>query len=252
MPKDAPDYDMFDAPRSTTRAGRKATARQERNQDRRKKGPDRSYAPLEPRNDTQADYLNVLRESEQVFGIGPAGTGKTYMAARVAIRMVLDNKKEKVCVARPSVGKKKHALGFRPGNQDDKLADWMVEIMAGFKAEASASTIDAMKKAGKIEFLAFETLRGRSLPNAVVILTEAQNCDLDDLKLFLTRIGENTTVIVEGDPSQSDIPDSGLERVLDMIEDFDISADVIEFTEDDVVRSATAKAWVVAFAKATG
>jgi phosphate starvation-inducible PhoH-like protein len=252
MPRDSVNEDFFDTPRRTTnRAGRKAAARQERKTQKATKLFVSKSEPLIPRNENQGDYLAALNESDQVFGIGPAGTGKTYMAARVGIRSVMDGRKDKICIARVTIAKKKHALGFRHGNQNDKIADWVVPIMDGFKAECSKTTIEAMVKSGKIEFLAFETLRGRSLENCFVLLDEAQNCDLDDLKLFLTRIGEATTVVVCGDPSQTDIPDSGLEKVLDMIDDYDIDADVVEFTEDDVVRSATAKAWVKAFSALT-
>jgi phosphate starvation-inducible PhoH-like protein len=248
MPRDSANEDFFDQPRRpSNRASRKAAAREERKTQKAVKAPVHRSEPLVPRNETQADYLAALHDSDQVFGIGPAGTGKTYMAARVGIRAVMDGRKEKICIARVTIAKKKHALGFRPGNQNDKIADWVVPIMDGFKAECSKTAIEAMVKAGKIEFLAFETLRGRSLEKCFVLLDEAQNCDLDDLKLFLTRIGDDTTVVVCGDPTQTDIPDSGLEQVLDMVDDYNIDADVIEFTEDDVVRSATAKAWVKAF-----
>mgnify|MGYP003386301460 CR=1 FL=1 len=248
---------FFDNPKSAmSRRASKAQARHDRRQEKTKQRS-AGYArqPLEARNENQADFLESLRSAEQVFAIGPAGVGKTYLAARVGIRAVLEGTKDKVMIARATAAKSKHKLGFRPGDQNAKIADWMVPVMDGFKAEVSAATIESLTKAGKIEFLAFETMQGRSLPNAFVILDEAQNCDLDDLRLFLTRIGDNSVVVVCGDHTQvgmSGITDSGLERVVNMVDDFDIEADVIEFTEDDVVRSATAKAWVKAFARLTG
>lgn len=235
----------FDAPR-TSRSSRKAAQRNERRQSKASRESHRA-PPLVGLNPNQCDYIEALRESDQVFGIGPAGAGKTYIAARTAIRKILDGEKEVLMIARPTVSKKKHGQGFLPGKLDAKLAPWMIPIMTGIKAECSQGTIDRLMAEGKIEFLSFEHMRGRSLENAVVILDEAQNCDLGDLKLFLTRIGENTQVIVCGDETQTDIPDSGLSSVLDMIDDFDVPAEVIEFSEDDVVRSPIAKAWVKAF-----
>ena len=152
-------------------------------------------------------------------------------------------------LARPSVTKAKHRLGFRPGKQADKIEDWMVPIMQGFQAEVSASTLTNMRQQGRIEFLAFETLRGRSLENAGVILDEAQNCDLSDLKLFLTRQGDGTSVVVCGDLEQTDIPDSGLETVINMLDDdrLNIDAGLVEFGDEDIVRSVRVKQWVKAF-----
>jgi phosphate starvation-inducible PhoH-like protein len=240
--------DLLDPP-VMTRASRKALARRQRKDEKTSRRPVERRVPLAPRNERQGEYLQALHDCDQVFGVGPAGTGKTYLAARWAIRQVLDRRKECVVICRPTAAKPKHRLGFRPGNQDEKVADWLVPIMDGFKDECGAATIAKMKIAGQIEFAAFETMRGRTFRNAVVILDEAQNCDMGDLRLFLTRIGEGSQVIVDGDLDQIDIDDPGLEKVLDMVEEFDLDADVIEFEPEDVVRSAIARGWVGAFAR---
>jgi len=237
-------------PGQAGRIARKAAARKERQENRAKKAhPTRAAVPLTARNETQADFLEALRENPQVFAIGPAGTGKTYIASRWAIRQLLDGNVDRVFVARPTVAKAKHRLGALPGDQKEKLSPWLVPIMDAFKVECSATTLDRLQQDGQIEFLSFEHLRGRTLDNAVVVLDEAQNCDVGDLKLFLTRIGDRTQVIVSGDVDQVDITDSGLSTVLDMIDRFDMTPDVIEFAVEDVVRSATAKEWVAAFAR---
>lgn len=237
---------FFDEPRGSTRSSRKAKARHQRRTER--KAPEVASLPeFQPLNQTQADLFEALKESPQVFVVGPAGTGKTYVAARHAMRQLLQGKTESIVLSRATVARRKHQLGFRPGKQDDKMADWMVPIMFGLKAECSTASIEKLRREGKIEFMPFETMRGRSIENAILILDEAQNCDIQDLKLFLTRVGENTQVIVAGDTDQVDIDDSGFETVLDMIEAHDMSAEIIEFDESDVVRSATAKEWVTAF-----
>ncbi len=248
--------DFFENPyqKLHPRIARKASKRRQRNEDREQRHSTRQDThhraePLAPRNAVQADLIEALNTGDQVFTVGPAGTGKTYVVARHAIRRLLDDRTAKIVVTRVAVSKKKHRLGFRPGNQDEKIADWLVPLLDGFKAETSAKTIEALQRAGRIEYVPFETLRGRSFEDAIVICDEAQNLDFSDFKLFLTRIGERSQVIVTGDPDQCDLEgeESGLVKILDMIEDYEIPADVIEFDEDDVVRSETARLWVKAF-----
>lgn len=205
--------------------------------------------PLEPLNDAQADYMDALEDCSQVFAIGGAGTGKTYIAARHAIRQVLDGNKQRLVIARPTVSKPKHQLGFLPGNLDEKLLPWLVPLMDAMKEETSPNEIQKLQKSGQLSFLSFEHLRGRSIKDAVIILDEAQNCDISDLRLFLTRIGKYSQVIICGDIDQVDIPDSGLDAVVDMVLDYNMSAEIIEFGDQDVVRSKIAAEWVRAFSK---
>jgi len=203
--------------------------------------------PLTPKTETQKYYLECLDNNSQVFAYGGAGTGKTYIASRYAIRKLVENKYEKLIIARPTVANRRHELGFLPGNLEAKLRPWLVPILSSFADEVSPSDIDRLKNLGKIEFLSFEHMRGRTFNDSVIILDEAQNCSYSDLKLFLTRIGENSLTIVNGDIDQIDISDSGLEKVIDLIYDYDLDVDVVEFTEEDVVRSKEAKVWVTAF-----
>lgn len=221
------------------RAARK-TARQERQKARTPK-------PLQPKTETQREYLECLAECDQVFAIGGAGTGKTYIASRHAVKMLNEGKTERVVICRPSVSKAKHRQGFLPGGPFAKQRPWLIPLLEAMKEECGVSSLDRLMSAGQVEFMAFEYMRGRSIPNAVVILDEAQNCDLGDLRMFLTRIGEGSQVIICGDVDQVDIDDSGLATVIEMIYDFDIAASVIEFGPGDVVRSAIAKEWVKAF-----
>lgn len=212
------------------------------------------YKPLVARSENQQHLIDALRESTQVFAIGPAGTGKTYVPARLAAQQLKQNRIEKIYIARPTVAPKRHAQGFLPGKLEQKLAPWLVPILDAIKDEVSANTLKQWMDDKKVEFLSFEHLRGRTLADCWVILDEAQNCTLSDLKLFLTRKGDNSIYVVSGDTEQVDgeaIPDSGLETVVDMIDTYDLSPDIVEFDEDDVVRSADAKEWVKAFSRAS-
>lgn len=211
-----------------------------------------NYRPLSARTETQREYIEALQESTQVFAIGPAGTGKTYIPARLAAQALKNKRIEKIYIARPTVAPKRHSQGFLPGKLEQKLAPWLVPILDAMKEEVSAATLKQWMDDKTVEFLSFEHLRGRTLRDCWVILDEAQNCTIADLKLFLTRKGEDSVYVIAGDTDQVDgeaIPDSGLAPVIDMIERFDLSPEIVEFDEEDVVRSADAKEWVKAFSR---
>lgn len=208
--------------------------------------------PFEPLGVIQEQLFDSLAEDSQTITIGPAGTGKTYVPARYAARLLRLKKIDKICIARPTVSDSAHKLGFLPGKLDQKLAPWLVPIMDAFKDEFHAEELKNYRAAEQIEFISFEHLRGRTLKNCFVLLDEAQNCTYGDLKLFLTRKGENSQFVVTGDTSQIDLPKtipSGLPIIVDIVEKYDLSPTIVKFTEDDVVRSEDAKEWVSAFVK---
>lgn len=211
------------------------------------KKPTKVFMELVARNVHQQDYINALKVHNQVFVTGPAGTAKTYIAARHAMQMKKAGKVEQIIIGRATVAKRKHQLGAVTGDESEKMERWVVPFYDGFRDEMLQSDLTKMKNVGELEFVSFETLRGRTFKNAVVILTEAASCDFDDLHLFLTRQGQGSQVIVEGDLDQPDIPDSGYPRVISMLKKYKISAKLIEFTEDDVVRDPRVKEWVIAF-----
>lgn len=236
----------------------KFLTRRERKQLKKRKGKVASpqmdikpgYKPLVAKTATQADYIDSLETSTQIFAIGPAGTGKTYIPARVAARKLKQKLIEKIYIARPTVSAKRHQQGFLPGKLDQKLAPWLVPILDAIKDEVNPKTLEDWMNTKQVEFVSFEHLRGRTLKNCFVILDEAQLCTFADLKLFLTRKGENSVYVVTGDLDQTEdevIPDSGLGPVVDMIVMYDMTPDLIEFDETEVVRSEDAKEWVQAF-----
>lgn len=222
---------------------------QKRKARKQKKKQKKVFTPFYPLNDSQKFMFDSLQSSTQLFAVGAAGTGKTYISARYAARQLLMGKTEKVIICRPTIGPSGHNLGFLPGSLNTKIRPWLVPLLDAISDDISLSQIDQLMGKGELQFLSFEHMRGRSLNNCIVILDEAQNCTLHDLHMFLTRKGENTQYIINGDPSQCDISNSGLEIVLNLIERYDISADIIEFDENDVVRSKDAKEWVRAFSE---
>ncbi|MBB5277779.1 phosphate starvation-inducible PhoH-like protein [Rhizobium rosettiformans] len=253
---------IFEADRPASNELDKFLTRRERKQLRKKGGRNpaprmdikEGYKPLVAMTPTQADYIDSLTNASQVFAIGPAGTGKTYIPARIAARMLKQKQIEKIYIARPTVSAKRHQQGFLPGKLEQKLAPWVVPIFDAIKDEVNPKTLEDWQKNGQIEIVSFEHLRGRTLRDCFVILDEAQLCTYADLKLFLTRKGESSTYVITGDLDQTEdevIPDSGLGIVVDMIERFDLSPDLIEFDESEVVRSADAKEWVTAFKRAS-
>lgn len=221
--------------------------RQQKAQERNLKKGSKPFEPLGP---IQEHLFESLENDSQTITIGPAGTGKTYVPARYAARLLRSKRIDKILIARPTVSDSRHALGFLPGKLDQKLAPWLVPIMDAFKDEFQAEELKHYRTAEQIEFVSFEHLRGRTLKNCFVLLDEAQNCTYGDLKLFLTRKGENSQFVVTGDISQIDLPKhfpSGLPIIVDIVEKYDLSPTIVKFTEEDVVRSEDAKEWVTAF-----
>lgn len=211
-----------------------------------------SYVPLTPKTERQAELITLLNDGEDVFAVGGAGTGKTYIPSRIAARALVEGKIGKIIICRVTVTSTRHALGFLPGKLDQKLAPWLVPVIEGIRAEVSSQTFEQWKLEGRVEFVSFEHMRGRTFSNCFVLLDEAQNATYSDLRLFLTRIGEGAQVVITGDGDQVDIPNSGLEDILDLVEDYDVPMAIVEFEPEDVVRSKLAKAWVMAFDRDKG
>lgn len=236
--------DIFEASDQTrsTKAAARAARRAEKN-----KARGGFSSPLMPRTPRQREYFEALWARESVFAVGPAGSGKTYGPARVAARALLDQKIEKIIVARVTVADKKHALGFLPGKLNDKLKPWLTPVLDGIRAEVGSHTLDQWIQDGRVEIASFEHMRGRTFQKAFILLDEAQNASYLDLKLFLTRIGEESQVIVTGDLDQIDVSDSGLLRVIDLCRKYHGPLRVVEFGEEDVVRSQFTKEWVRIF-----
>jgi phosphate starvation-inducible PhoH-like protein len=240
-------FDLLDPATPVSSMSEKARRRQARKAQRRQTAA--AAKAFEPRNESQRVLFAALHTHPVVFATGPQGTGKTYVSARHAIRDLLKpgSSTEKIVLTRPTASNPRHRLGFMPGGMGPKMRPWLVPIMDAFRDEISQGQLDKLMQEGTIEIVPFEFMQGRTFHNARVLLDEAENCTFADLELIITRTGEDTTLVLSGDTHQALIEDSGLDDVVAMVTAFDLDAAVIEFSPDDVVRSAVAKEWVRAF-----
>jgi phosphate starvation-inducible PhoH-like protein len=207
----------------------------------------RSLPPIKALNPTQADYLAALRMSPQVVVLGPAGTGKTWIAATYAADLYRSRRVPKIILTRPNVPCGR-SLGFFPGSLEDKFAPWAVPVVEAIKDRIGKAAYEIALKNGDIEMVPFEVMRGRSWKSAFVLLDEAQNTTPAEMKMFLTRVGEDCMVVINGDVSQCDLDQaSGLRTVIDLIKSEMLPVPVIEFTFADIVRSGLCAMWVRAF-----
>ena len=211
---------------------------------------ERALPPIRALNATQAAYLDALRCCPQVIVLGPAGTGKTWMAATHAADLLRNRQIDKIILTRPNVPCGR-SLGYFPGTLEAKFAPWAAPVIEAIKERIGAAACDIALKRGDIELVPFEVMRGRSWKNAFVLLDEAQNATLSEIKTFLTRIGNDCSVVVNGDVSQCDLDrESGLRTVIQLIRSQMLSVPVIEFGTDDIVRSGVCAMWVRAFSEA--
>ena len=192
---------------------------------------------ITPRSPKQAAYVNAMRHHDLVFGLGPAGTGKTYLAVAIAVSMLLEEQIERIILTRPAVEAGEH-LGFLPGALEEKVDPYMRPMYDALYDMMPGDRVVRRRDAGEIEVAPLAYMRGRTLSNACIILDEAQNTTTVQMKMFLTRLGENSRMVVTGDPSQVDLPAgtrSGLRDAIEVLRGID-SIKIIEFSADDVVR----------------
>jgi phosphate starvation-inducible PhoH-like protein len=211
---------------------------------------ERALPPIQALNENQEAYLDALRYSPQVIVLGPAGTGKTWIAATYAADLYRNRQIDKIILTRPNVPCGR-SLGYFPGTLEDKFAPWAAPVVEAIKERIGKAAYEIALKNGAIEMVPFEVMRGRSWKNAFVLCDEAQNSTLPEIKTFLTRIGEDCTVVINGDVSQCDLEQaSGLRTAIHLIKSQMLPVPVIEFTRDDIVRSGICGMWVRAFDEA--
>ena len=192
---------------------------------------------ITPRSPRQAEYLRSLMTHELVFALGPAGTGKTYLAVAVAVAMILSGEVDRIILSRPAV-EAGERLGFLPGDMREKVDPYLRPLYDALYDMLPAAQVAKRLEVGEIEVAPLAFMRGRTLANAFVILDEAQNTSPVQMKMFLTRLGENSRMVVTGDPSQVDLPPgapSGLDDAIDILDGVE-GATFVRFGNADVVR----------------
>ena len=190
-----------------------------------------------PRSERQKDYVRALKQSDIIISAGPAGTGKTYLAVAVALTMLLDKKIERIILSRPAV-EAGERLGFLPGDMREKVDPYLRPLYDSLYDLLDFEKIQKKIEVGDIEIAPLAFMRGRTLKNSFAILDEAQNATDTQIKMFLTRIGENSKIVINGDPSQIDLPNkslSGLIRSKKLLGHLN-EISVVDFDHKDVVR----------------
>jgi phosphate starvation-inducible PhoH-like protein len=192
---------------------------------------------ITPRSAAQARYIRMLHERELVFGIGPAGTGKTYLAVAVAVAMLAKGTVDRIVLSRPAV-EAGERLGFLPGDLKDKVDPYLRPLYDALHDMMPGDQVIKRLSTGEIEVAPLAFMRGRTLANSFVILDEAQNTSPMQMKMFLTRLGENSRMAVNGDLTQIDLPPgqkSGLRDALEATDGIE-AIGTVRFSERDVVR----------------
>ncbi len=203
-----------------------------------------------PRSEKQKGYVRALRQSDIIISAGPAGTGKTFLAVAVGLTMLLEKKIERIILSRPAV-EAGERLGFLPGDMKEKVDPYLRPLYDSLYDLFDFEKIQRMIEIGDIEIAPLAFMRGRTLKNSFAILDEAQNATDTQIKMFLTRIGENSKIVVNGDPSQIDLPNksmSGLVRSKELLGHLN-EISVVDFDHSDVVRHPLVSKIVKAYSK---
>jgi len=213
------------------------------------KTPKRSVIP---RSKKQKEYVKALKTNQVVMSLGPAGTGKTYLAVAVALSMLLEKKVERIILSRPAV-EAGERLGFLPGDMKEKIDPYLRPLYDSLQEMFHYDKIQRKIESGEIEIAPLAFMRGRTLKNCFAILDEAQNATKTQIKMFLTRIGENSKLVVNGDPSQIDLPNknqSGLVQSQNILKGIS-EISIINFDHNDVIRHPLVAKIVEAYKKNT-
>ena len=202
-----------------------------------------------PKTQKQGELIKALQESKQVFILGPAGTGKTYVTATYASDLYTTKEIDKIVITRPHVAVGKE-LGFLKGDLAEKTMPWALPVLDVLEKHLGKGAVETGIKNGNIEMAPLALMRGRSFDNAFIIVDETQNITTHELKMLLTRVGEGTTIVLNGDVQQSDLKEAdGLTKVIHIAKKHMLPVPIIEFGVEDIVRSDITAMWVKAFMK---
>lgn len=204
-----------------------------------------------PKTKAQAKLIHSMRKSSLVFASGPAGSGKTFLVVAEALSQLLSQKKKNLILTRPVV-EAGESLGFLPGDFEQKINPYLRPLFDSLETLLPREALRKMLESGIIEIAPLAYMRGRTLSDCIIILDEAQNTTVQQMKMFLTRIGENSRIFVTGDATQSDLPKripSGLVNALEILKDID-DISICHLSEEDIVRSPLVRKIIQAYEKA--
>lgn len=204
------------------------------------------FKPVEPKNFAQGQYLQSIRDNQIIFGVGSAGTGKTFIAASYAAEQLFNKNVNKIILTRPAVTAEEE-LGFLPGDLAEKYEPYLLPFREIFERTLGKSFYECCLKDKVIEPAPIGYLRGRTFDNAIILIDEAQNVTCGQMKLILSRVGENCKVIISGDTGQTDIKEeSGLSDAIKRLARIP-EVDVVTFYPQDIVRSKLCKQIIMAY-----
>lgn len=204
-----------------------------------------NFKEVQPLNYIQGEYLEAIKHNDVIFGVGSAGTGKTFIAASYAASELFHRRVSKVILTRPNV-ETGRGLGFLPGTIEEKYAPYLLPFDAIFSKALGKGFYEYALKNKDIEPTPLGFLRGMTFENCIVLLDEAQNCTREEMKMLLSRIGKNCKMIISGDTEQADIEYSGLDDAVNRLEGIS-GIEVVEFLDEDIVRSKMCKQIIMAY-----
>lgn len=204
---------------------------------------------LVPRTEKQRMLLDALKTSTQVLVLGPAGTGKTYVTATYAADLYTLKEVDKIVITRPHVAVGKD-IGFLPGTLEEKTYPWALPVLDVLEKHWGKGMLETAIKNGNVEMAPLALMRGRSFENSFIIVDETQNITTHELKMLLTRVGEGSIIVLNGDVQQSDLKEAdGLSKIIHLAKKHMLPVPIIEFGLDDIVRSDICAQWVRVFYK---
>lgn len=197
----------------------------------------------------QEAFIKALKESSQIIVMGPAGTGKTYVTATYAADLYITKVIDKIVITRPHVAVGKD-VGYLPGTLEEKTYPWALPVIDVLTKHLGKGAVETGIKNNNIEMAPLALMRGRSFDDAFIIVDEAQNITTAELKMLLTRVGEGSTIVLNGDIQQSDLKEQdGLTKIIHLAKKHMLPVPIIEFTVDDIIRSDICAMWVKTFLK---
>lgn len=214
-------------------------------------------SPLQPKNQLQSEFIQAINKRPYIIATGHPGTGKTYIPTRIASKWLKEGTIDRIVLVRPAASAS-NSLGFFKGTKEDKMTQWLQPILSTLKQEFSPGSLEYMMKdeVAKIDFVPLETAKGASWKNTFVIVDEAEDCNLKEIKTLLTRLGENSTMCICGDINQVDIGKSGLGAFLELSEKSSKLSNAFEHIDfndyDDIVRSSAVKQIIMGWDEAEG